>query len=342
MSHEKILGYAAKAVGQPLIPFTYDPPELGVNDVRVKVTHCGLCHTDIQAIDEFYDIDYKYPFVPGHEIVGFVSEVGSAVTSLKEGDRVGIGWQARSCRHCEYCLKGEEQLCIDIVDGATWFPYGGFSSSVVVDHRFAYPLPETMSSEVAAVLMCAGITVYSPLQKYAGQPGLKLAIIGLGGLGHLAIQFAHALGYEVTVFSSSPQKQEQALAFGADAFIALSDRAKYLKRIFYFDLVLCTATGQIPWDVLLNIPKKRGRIVLVSFPDMSMNPTDLVAHDLFLIGSFIGNRATMREMLTFAQSHHLTPMVETMPMTRVNEAIQRVKENKARYRIVLVNELVGE
>jgi len=329
------------AVGQPLKRFTYDPPELGVKDVRVSVSHCGICHTDIQAIDEFYDINYKYPFVPGHEIVGYVSEVGSEVSSLKVGDRVGIGWQGRSCMQCEYCLKGEEQLCMDIVDSATWIPYGGFSSSVVVDHRFAYPLPKAMPSEAAAVLMCAGITVYVPLSAYSGQPSQKLAIMGVGGLGHLAIQFAHALGYEVTVFSSSPDKQEQALAWGADAFIVSSDRDGFRKHIFYFDLVLCTATGQIDWNILLNIPKKAGRIVLVSFPDMTMNPTDLVAHNLSITGSFLGNRATMREMLAFAQANHITPMVETMPMTQVNEAMQRVKENKARYRIVLVNEAAG-
>jgi len=338
MSSASIMGYATMAVGQPLAPFKYDPPIVGANDVRVSITHCGICHTDIQAIDEFYDISYRYPFVPGHEIVGYVSQVGSAVSNLKEGDRVGIGWQGRSCMKCEWCLKGEEQLCLDIVNSATWYPYGGFSTSVVVDHRFAYPLPEAMLSEAAAVLMCAGITVYAPLSIYSGQPSQKLAIMGVGGLGHLAIQFAHALNYEVTVFSSSPGKQGQALAWGADDFIVSSDRDGFRKHIFYFDLVLCTATGQIDWNILLNIPKKAGRVVLVSFPDMSMNPTDLVAHNLSITGSFIGNRATMREMLAFAQANHISPVVEIMPMAEINEAIQRVRENKARYRIVLVNE----
>ncbi len=338
MPDTKILGYAANGAGQPLTAFNYDRPELGVNDVRVSVTHCGICHTDIQAIDEFYDIDYRYPFVPGHEIVGTVSQVGNALSALKVGDRVGIGWQGRSCMKCEYCLMGEEQLCRDIVDAATWYPYGGFSTSVIVDHRFAYHLPTGMASEVAAVLMCAGITVYSPLKECSHHPSQKLAIMGVGGLGHLAIQFAHALNYEVTVFSSSPEKRDQALAWGADEFIISRDRDGFIKHIFYFDLVLCTATGQIDWNILLNIPKKGGKIILVSFPTMSMNPTDLVAHNLSITGSFIGNHATMREMLAFAQAKHITPMVELMPMIKVNEAIRRVKENKARYRIVLVNE----
>ena len=341
MSSNKVLGYAASAAGQPLEPFTYDPPELGVNDVRVSVTHCGICHTDIQAMDEFYELSYKYPFVPGHEIVGTVAQVGSAVSSLKEGDRVGIGWQGRSCMKCEWCLKGEEQLCMDIVDSATWYPYGGFSSSVVVDHRFAYPLPEAMASEAAAVLMCAGISVYSPLRAYSGKTPQKLAILGAGGLGHLAIQFARALDYEVSVISSSYDKREQALAFGADHFIVLGDTAELRKHDFNYDLLFCTATGKLPWEALLMVLKKEGRIVLISFPDLTMNPTDLVAHKLSITGSFIGNRATMREMLIFAQAHNIKPMVEIVPMAQVNEAVQRVKENKARYRIVLVNEPAG-
>ncbi len=194
-------GYASNAVGQPLEPFSFQAPELGENDVRVSMSHYGLCHTDIHAVDNYYGIT-KFPFVPGHEIVGYVSETGRSVTSLKVGDRVGIGWQGRSCLKCEWCLKGEEQLCIDIVRSATWRPYGGFASSVVVDNRFAYQLPEPMPSETAAVLMCAGISVYSPLASHA-QPSQKIGVIGIGGLGHLAIQFAHAFGYETTAISSS-------------------------------------------------------------------------------------------------------------------------------------------
>ncbi|MEE9539946.1 MAG: alcohol dehydrogenase catalytic domain-containing protein, partial [Candidatus Thorarchaeota archaeon] len=147
MSSSKVLGYATRAVGQPLEPFTYEPPKLGEHDVRVSVTHCGVCHTDIHAIDDYYGIT-TFPFVPGHEIVGYVSAVGRAASGLKEGDRVGIGWQGRSCMQCEWCLQGEEQLCLDIVPSGTWVPYGGFSSSVLVDSRFAYPLPDAMSSEV--------------------------------------------------------------------------------------------------------------------------------------------------------------------------------------------------
>lgn len=340
MSASTIFGYASMAVGEQLKPFYYDPPEVGVSDVRVLITHCGVCHSDIQAVDDYYGIT-NYPFVPGHEIVGYVSQAGSAVSSLKVGDRVGIGWQGRSCGQCEWCIKGEEQLCIQIVKSATWVPYGGFSSSVVVDHRFAYLLPEAMPSEIAAVLMCAGITVYSPLREYKDHTSQKIAILGVGGLGHLAIQFAHALNYEVTVISSCLDKKEQATAFGADSFIVSSDQDELWRHEFGFDLMLNTTTGQIPWDRMLETLKKKGRIILVGFPDITMKPTDLVAHDLSITGSFLGNRATMQEMLTFAHANRINPMVEIMPMVNVNDAIQRVRENKARYRIVLVNEPVG-
>ncbi|KXH76759.1 MAG: hypothetical protein AM326_01975 [Candidatus Thorarchaeota archaeon SMTZ-45] len=337
MSSARIFGYAAKAKGQPLEPFTYEPPKLGEHDVRVSVTHCGVCHTDIHAIDDYYGIT-TFPFVPGHEIVGYVSAVGRAASGLKEGDRVGIGWQGRSCMQCEWCLQGEEQLCLDIVPSGTWVPYGGFSSSVLVDSRFAYPLPDGMSSEVAAVLMCAGITVYSPLRSYAARPAQKLGIIGVGGLGHLALQFARALGYEVTAISSTPEKKQEALAFGADHFIVSNDETSLQQAAFDFDLLLCTAHGKINWEALLNTLKKNGRLVLLGFPDVALNSTDLVAHQLSITGSFLGNRTTMREMLSFAQAHGIVPKVELMPMTEVNGAIRKVKENKARYRIVLFND----
>lgn len=337
MSTSTVLGYAAMAAGQSLEPFTYESPELGEHDIRVSVTHCGLCYTDIQGIDNYYGIT-KYPFVPGHEIVGHVSAVGRAPSGLKEGERVGIGWQGRSCMECEWCRQGEEQLCMDIVQAGTWVPYGGFSSSVVVDSRFAYPLPDSMPSEVASVLMCAGVTVYSPLRSYAAQRSQKIGIVGVGGLGHLAIQFAHALGYDVTVISSSAAKKRQALAFGADHFIASDDDAGLRQVEYGFDLLLCTAHGDIHWEPLLEILKKKGTLVLAGFPKMALNPTDLVAHQLSITGSFLGNRATMRQMLSFAQVHGIKPAVELMPMSQINKAIQRVKENKARYRIVLVND----
>jgi uncharacterized zinc-type alcohol dehydrogenase-like protein len=347
MTTSTIQGYAARAVGQPLEPITYKMPELGKQDVRVSVTHCGVCHTDIQAIDDYYGIT-TFPFVPGHEIVGYVTEKGSGVTDLKEGDRVGIGWQGRSCGKCEWCQKGETQLCMEIGQASVMVPYGGFSTSVFADHRFVYTLPPGMPSEIAAVLMCAGITVYSALRAYVPDRGLKIAILGMGGLGHLAIQFAHAFGCEVTVMSSSPEKKKQALEFGADHFIdstrfvSSTDPNNDMRHLdYYFDLVICTTTHVINWSPLLMILKKRGRLILLGFPDIELNSTNLVAHELSMTGHLIGNPQTMRDMLAFAQEHSIYPMIELMPMSEVNAALVKVKENKARYRIVLENDLAN-
>ena len=337
MSPSQVHGYAAMALGQPLEPLTYPAPRLGEHDVRVSVSHCGLCFTDIHAIDDYYGIT-TFPFVPGHEIVGHVEARGRKVPGLKEGDRVGIGWQGRSCMRCEWCAQDEPQLCQDIAEMGTWERHGGFASTVTVDGSFAYPLPAAMAAEVAAVLMCAGISVYSPLRTPAMGGGQKVGIVGVGGLGHLAIQFAHALGYEVTALSSSPAKEREAIAFGADHFVVVGDRASMEQVHYAFDLLLCTAHGEIVWGPLLVTLKRRGRLVLIGFPHMSMHPADVVVHELSITGSFIGNRATMREMLSFAQAHGVTPLVERMAMAKVNEAISRLKENRARYRIVLDND----
>ena len=337
MSPSTILGFAARAAGQSLEPATLEAPELGDHDVRVSVTHCGLCYTDIHAIDDRLGV-FSFPLVPGHEIVGHVSALGDAVSGLKEGDRVGIGWQGRSCMQCEWCLNGDEHLCQDIVRCGTWTPSGGFASAVTVDGRFACPLPAAMPSEVAAVLMCAGSAVYPPLRAYATGPSRQVGVIGVGGLGHLAIQFARALGCQVTAISSSPEKEDEARAFGACDFIVAADTEAMGQAEYRFDLLLCTAHGELAWETLLMALKKNGRLVLVAFPWLALDSIDLVAHQLSITGSFMANRSTMREMLTFAHERSITPQVELMPMSRVNEAIQRLRENKVRYRIVLVND----
>jgi uncharacterized zinc-type alcohol dehydrogenase-like protein len=328
------VGWAALSKGSALEPITYPVPELGPRDARVAVSHCGVCYTDIQAIDDFYGIT-DFPFVPGHEIVGSVEAVGEQVSDLRPGDRVGIGWQGGSCGRCEWCVRGEEQLCREIADAGTWQRHGGFADSVTVDSRFAYPLPATLSSEIAAVLMCAGASVFAPLRRHAGEASGKVAIYGVGGLGHLAIQFAHALGLEVTAFSSSPSKEQDALALGADRFVVVGDRARMRPFDCAFDVVLCTAHGAFDWEELMDIVVKRGRLVVVGFPDVSLDPTDLVAHELAITGSFLGSRETVREMLSFAAAHDITPRIERLPMSSVKEAIARLKANRVRYRMLL-------
>jgi uncharacterized zinc-type alcohol dehydrogenase-like protein len=325
------------AKGQELKPLTYEPPELDEDEVRVSVTHCGLCYTDVHAIEDYYDIT-EYPFVPGHEIVGHVSEVGPAVTGLGKGDRVGVGWQGRSCMKCDWCGRGEEQLCTDVVNNGSWTPYGGLSTSVQVDARFAYPLPDDMPSEDAAVLLCAGVTVYSPLRSYA-DPSKRVGVIGVGGLGHLAIQIAHALGCDVTAISSSPEKEREARSLGADHFIVSGDRDA-LERSESFDMFLYTAHADLDWTSLLYNLKNEGKLVMAGFSEVPVKfePMELVVHQQSITGSFLGSPATMREMLAFAVEKGIKPMVEMMPMDQVNEAIRRLKEGEARYRIVLYND----
>jgi uncharacterized zinc-type alcohol dehydrogenase-like protein len=336
-----VLGYAAKGVGKELERFSYEPPRLKNGEVRVSVTHCGLCYSDIYAIDDIFGIT-TFPFVPGHEIVGYVSEVGSSVSGLKKGERVGIGWQGRSCMQCEWCLKGEEHLCKDIAEAGVWTPYGGFSSSVTADSRFVYALPPSMPSEFAAVLLCAGITVYSALRSSANVRGQKVGIVGVGGLGHLAIQFAHALDIDVTAISSSPDKEGQALALGANHFRVGRDKASLKQMASSFDILLYTGHSNMEWIPLQRMLRNNGKLVMIGFsPDpVPFESVDLVVHQQSFAGSFLGSPMVMKEMLEFAQERGIKPQVEIMAMSQVNEAIRRVKDGKARYRIVLVNEPV--
>lgn len=336
---KKITGYAAPERGAALVPFSFDPLPLKANEVRIDITHCGLCGTDVHGIDNYFGI-VDYPFVPGHEIVGHISEVGEAVPPSRLGQRVGVGWQGRACGQCEWCLQGDVHLCMNVADNGSWTPYGGFSTSVVVQEDFAYPLPEGMPSEVAAVMMCAGITVYSALCKYCSAPGLRLGILGIGGLGHLALQFARAMGYEVTALSSSPHKRDEALTLGAKYFIDVSDQAALAGVADYFDLLYVTAHGGVAWEEMMGNLRRKGKLLLSGFPDLSLDSVDLVAHELSIEGSFLGTQQDMRDMLHFTQANAIQPMLELFPMSQVNQAIERLKQNKVHYRIVLLNDFM--
>lgn len=331
-------GYAARTKGAVLEPFAYEPRKLKDSEVRVDVTLCGLCATDVQGIEDHYGIS-TFPFVPGHEIVGRVSEAGPAVRDLEVGDRVGVGWQGRSCMKCEQCLRGDVHLCREIDWCGVWYPYGGFSTSVPVEERFAFRLPEALPDAEAAALMCAGMTVYNALRPMASAPSRKVGIVGVGGLGHLAIQFAHALGCEVTALSSSSSKQEEALGFGADRFVLLGDRDGMKKVGTSLDLIVYTGSAQVDWTRLILSLRWKGRLAMAGFAPVpvSFDPLELIARELTIAGSFLARPEITREMIVFAQTHGIRPKVELMPMDRVNEAIQKVRENRARYRIVLEN-----
>ena len=345
MDRSSVVGYAAKTVGDCLERVVLDEPPLGDSEVRVGVTHCGVCHTDVHAIDNDFGV-FTFPVVPGHEIVGRVDEVGPGATRFEVGDRVGIGWQGRCCGECEWCLSGEVHLCQDIAACGTWTPYGGFSSSVAVDERFAYRLPRSMPSDAAAVLMCAGVTVFAPLRRLAEQGVRKVGIVGIGGLGHLAIQFADALELDVAALSSSPNKVDEARAFGADEFIVTSDAVAMQQAEYAFDALLCTAPVRNAWGSLLMTLKKNGTLVLPAFSPVELelaadgasgSLVDLVTHQLSIVGSFLGNNQDIVDMLDFAHRHEISPLIEVMPMSEADRAIKMVRQNTPRYRIVLTN-----
>ena len=329
--------HAAMGARQPLEPFRYDVGALSPEAVEVAIQHCGICHSDIHLIDNDWGIS-TYPLVPGHEIVGTVNAMGEGVTHLVVGQRVGIGWQRGSCLKCEYCLRGEEQLCSANQPTCVGH-YGGFANAIRIDSRFVFPIPESLTSEQAAPLLCGGITVYSPLRFYGVQPPMRLGVIGIGGLGHLAIQFARAFGCEVTAFSSTPGKEGEAKAFGAHEFICTGDRAALKRAGNSVDFIIATVSADIDWARYLNILRPNGRLCIVGATPgpVTFPATPLLLGRKSVCGSVIGGRGTIREMLGFAARHKIGARVETVPMAEVNSAIQKVRDNKARYRMVLKN-----
>ena len=329
--------HAAMAARQPLEPFRYDAGALGLKDVEVAIQHCGICHSDIHLIDNDWGIS-TYPLVPGHEIVGTVTATGEGVKEFAAGRRVGIGWQRGSCLRCEYCLRGEEQLCTS--NQATCVGhYGGFANAIRMDSRFVFPIPESLASEQAAPLLCGGITVYSPLRFYGVQPPMRLGVIGIGGLGHLAVQFARAFGCEVTAFSSTPGKEGEAKDLGAHEFIWTGDRTALKRAGSSLDFIISTVSADIDWARYLNILRPNGRLCIVGAPPgpVTFPVTPLLLGRKSVCGSVIGGRGIMREMLEFAARHKIGARVEAVPMGEVNRAIQKVRDNTARYRMVLKN-----
>lgn len=331
-----IRAYAAKARGQRLEPFTYEPPPLGPNDVEITVSHCGICHSDIHMIDDDWKSS-RYPLVPGHEIVGNVSALGSAVKHLSKGLRVGVGWQSGSCGECEWCVQGDETCCPK-QKGTIVSRHGGFAEAVHVDARFAFPLPEPLHAETAAPLLCGGATVYTPLREHAG-PTTRVGVIGIGGLGHLAIQLAHAFGCEVTAFSTSPDKAKAAQQFGADHFVHTGDADRMSRAVSSIDLLVSAVTVDLDWERWMAVLRPKGTLLFVgaSPGKLDIPVGTLLVGKKAVRGSVIGSRSAIREMLDFAARCGVKAQTEVVPMADVNAALDRVRSNQARYRMVLKN-----
>jgi uncharacterized zinc-type alcohol dehydrogenase-like protein len=332
-----INAFAAQNPKERLTAFSYNKKELTDHEVEIKITHCGICHSDIHLIDNDWMIS-KYPLVPGHEVVGIILAAGSKVRHLKIGDRVGVGWQSGSCLTCEQCLSGNENLCRNSVATCVG-RFGGFADKLITDSRFVFNIPANLDSENAAPLLCGGITVYSPMRIYKIQPSHKIGIIGIGGLGHLAIQFAKAIGCQVTAFSTSPDKESEAKSFGADIFVNSKDEKLLKENYATLDFILSTVTGALNWTSFINILKPNGRLNFVgaTIGSVDINPGLLVTGQKSISGSAIGGRSMINEMLQFASRHNIKAKTETLKMEECNEALTKVRNNKARYRMVLNN-----
>lgn len=329
--------YAAKAAKAALEKFNYDLGNLGPNEIEVAITHCGICHSDVHLVDNDWGIS-TYPLVPGHEIVGTIANIGSDVAHLKKGQRVGIGWQCGSCMACEWCLGGKQNLCakeLPVCVGR----YGGFADRVKVDGRFAFALPETLTSANAAPLLCAGATVYSPLSNYGVKSNMRVGIIGIGGLGHLAVQFAHAMGCEVTAFSSSKDKENDVKKLGADNFASSVDVNEMKKLNTHFDFILSTVHVDLNWPTMIDMLRPYGQLCVVGIPPKPLEVPvfPLIIGNRSVCGSNIGNIETINEMLKFAARHNIQAQIEIEPMHNANAALERVRKDKARFRIVLEN-----
>jgi uncharacterized zinc-type alcohol dehydrogenase-like protein len=333
----EIKGLAAHAAGAELLPFKYDPGKLGPQEVEIAITHCGICHSDLHLIANDWGMS-QYPFIPGHEVVGTVSSIGAEVKSLAVGQRVGLGWQSNSCGICEWCTRGMENLC-PAAEGTCVHRHGGYADRVRANSRFVIPIPDALDSQHTAPLLCGGITVYNPLRTHGINPSSRVGIVGIGGLGHLAIQFARVFGAEVTAFSTSAAKEEEARALGAHNFVN-SRESKAMKEVYgTLDFVLSTINADQDWGVYLSTLRPTGTLCFVGVPPspVSIHAFPLISGVRSITGNPSGSPYRLKEMLDVAARHGVRATTELFPMNQANTAIEKVKKNKVRYRAVLAN-----
>jgi len=336
-------GYAATDASKPLTPFTFERREPNADDVVISIQYCGVCHSDIhQARNEWGNS--HYPMVPGHEIVGTVTAVGSSVTKFKIGDHVGVGCFVDSCVGCaardldnEQYMPGLVQTYNDFEAAGKTPTYGGYSDSIVVKEGYVLSIPDNLPLDAAAPLLCAGITLYSPLRHWNAGPGKKVAILGMGGLGHMGVKLAHAMGADVTVLSQSLSKKEDGLRLGADHYYATSDAETFKALAGTFDLIICTVSAEIDWNAYLNLLKVNGSMVLVGVPEhaVPVHAFSLVPGRRSLAGSMIGSIKETQEMLDFCGEHNIVSEIEKINISEINEAYERVLKSDVRYRFVI-------
>lgn len=334
--------YAATSETAPLAPWTIERRDPGPNEVQIDIAFCGVCHTDIHFVRNEWG-NAVYPMVPGHEIVGHVAAVGASVMRWKPGDRVGVGCFVDSCRTCPACMGGEEQFCekgatftynAPLPDGTT--TYGGYSTRIVVDENYLVKVPDNLDLAAAAPLLCAGITTYSPLRRFGAGPGMRVGIVGLGGLGHMGVKLAKAMGAHVTVLSQSERKRADAMALGADDYLSTGDPATFETHAGRFQFLLNTVSAPHDLNALVGLLGLDGEMVLVGLPE----PTPVAAFPLVMrrrsiSGSLIGGIRETQEMLDFCGQHGIVSQIELIPMSGINEAYERMLRSDVRYRFVI-------
>jgi len=335
--------YAAFSETTPLGPWTFDRRNPRPDDVLIDILYCGVCHTDIHQCRGEWG-GSNYPMVPGHEIVGTVKAVGDQVTKWKVGDTVGVGVMVDSCRECEQCKEGLENYCVEGMTGTyngqerdgSGLTYGGYSTQIVVNENYVVRVPESIPLAAAAPLLCAGITTYSPLRYFGVNPGDEVAVVGLGGLGHMGVKFAKAMGAHVTVLSHSPSKRDAALELGADDFVATSDPESFTANSCRFSLILNTVSADHDYNAYLGLLKLNGTMVIVGLP----NPQTVAAFPLVgkrrsIAGSMVGGIPETQEMLAFCAKHNIAADVEVIQMDQINDAFERMMKSDVRYRFVI-------
>ncbi|MGE0406313.1 MAG: NAD(P)-dependent alcohol dehydrogenase [Candidatus Korobacteraceae bacterium] len=337
-------GYATHKPTSQLEPFSFERRDPKPSDIQIEILYCGVCHSDIhQARDEWGGS--LYPMVPGHEIIGRIVSVGSAVTKFKPGDTAGVGVFVGACGSCVNCKAGEEQYCtVHLVptyngtelDGKT-LTFGGYSSQIVVDQKYALRIPASLPLPNAAPLLCAGITTYSPLRRFGAGPGKRVGVVGLGGLGHIAVKLAAAMGAEVTVFSTSKAKQKDAASLGASHFVVTSDPDNLKPLASQFDLIVDTVSAPHDVNCFLNLLGKESALALVGLPEtaLAVDAFSLITNGRVFAGSMVGSMRKTQEMLDFCGQHNVSADIELIPIQKINEAYDRTVRGDVRYRFVI-------
>jgi uncharacterized zinc-type alcohol dehydrogenase-like protein len=332
-----IQAYAAHKASGKLESFEYELGSLKPDEVEIDVEYCGICHSDLSMLKNEWGIT-RYPFVPGHEVIGKVAEVGNMVTHLKVGQYVGLGWRARSCLVCDQCLSGYHNRCLkgeDVIIGR----HGAYAEKVRCQALWAFPLPKNINTKTAGPLFCGGITVFNPIIQNNIKSTDHVAVVGIGGLGHMAIKFLKSWGCEVTAMSSNPEKEREALQFGAHHFLNSRGPDPLKSYANYFDMVLVTANVDLDWDSYISTLRPGGKLHIVgAASQVKATVSPLIAGEKSIGASPSGGPAEILMMLDFCSRHAIEPVIEEFPLSRVNEAMERLESGKARYRIILRND----